>query len=55
MFFQVVMQNVLRRLNKAIPMPPQPGEAPRHKDRTGLIFVLFIIGTAVALAIAAIA
>ena len=55
MFFQVVIQNVMRRINKAVPMPPEPGAEPRHRDRTGLIFVLFIIGIAVAMAIAAVA
>ena len=53
MLFQVVMQNALRRLNRAIPEPPKAGEADKHRDRTGFILVLFILAAAVAFAIAA--
>lgn len=52
MFIQVVVQNALRRLNRAVPNPPKPGEAPQHRDRTGFILVLFVIAGALAFAIA---
>lgn len=54
MFFQVVIQNAVRRLNAAVPTPPQAGQAPRHRDRTGFIVVLFALALAIALAIAAV-
>lgn len=52
MFFQVVVQNALRRLNRAVPNPPKPGDVPQHRDRTGFILVLFVMAGALAFAIA---
>lgn len=53
MLFQVVMQNALRRLNNAVPTPPQPGQPAKHRDRTAFILVLFLLAVAIAAAISA--
>ena len=53
MFIQTVIQATLKRLNKALPLPPAPDDPARPRDRTGLIFVLFMVAVAVAFAITA--
>ncbi len=54
MIFQAAIQAAMRRMRSSLPPPPSTRDPMRPRDRTGLIFVLLMLGIALAFAIAAI-
>jgi hypothetical protein len=51
MFIQTVIQATMRRMRRALPPPPAPGERRQSADRSGFIIGLILIFTLLAWAL----